>query len=573
MTYGKYSDFRIVLATSFEIRSKDEVEAKKDPRVYLWDKTFIEYYEDLLTKIPEHTKFNLLGEMSVKPRVKHIVQVPCFRVRKDGVKLYLFLEDPKEILKWAYVARREIGREMYYQRWVIANRLQNISDYIDKEGGFFPNAPIIAFGVEPQFDLFPEVAPKFPKWDSELEFGCLSFPGTYRSCWIIDGQHRLYGLSQSKTKKHLMPFVALEGTQRQDQAKLFLDINKNQKPVPPDLTWDLEGEMRPQSADGIISRVAKELNKKGVLAGKIYVPLLGPIKRSQLRLAGVCSSIKKQKITERILQYDQIANPLFDENPDRLVKSVSKCLNSALTVLDQTFKDWQKEGFWLRSAGIPVFVALFERIVGHRRKIPGSSDFKKYLAPLKGYMERHRGKERMKILRERCASWGGRAEVAAEFARVIRDKTKDSKFAQDIPEFEFEKRLKQVERGLANLLAKKLGKVEPNWFKRRVSHEIRENVLKTKQKDKTVGGPIQDFMSIGEVGGTLVRSDNWEDLKKRIVGRRKFASIEEVRMAFATINRLRGRLEHGRADLEAADESLLDGYLTKFETVIRMGSS
>ena len=73
-----------------------------------------------------------------------------------------------------------------------------------------------------------------------MEFGCLSFPGTFRSCWIIDGQHRLYGLSRSTTKNLIMPFIALEGTKLPDQAKLFLDINKNQKPVPPDLVWDLE---------------------------------------------------------------------------------------------------------------------------------------------------------------------------------------------------------------------------------------------------------------------------------------------------------------------------------------------
>ena len=41
---------------------------------------------------------------------------------------------------------------------------------------------------------------------------------------------------------------------------MFLDINENQKPVSPDLVWDLRGTLTPKEPKGIISRIVKELD-------------------------------------------------------------------------------------------------------------------------------------------------------------------------------------------------------------------------------------------------------------------------------------------------------------------------
>jgi DGQHR domain-containing protein len=566
-TYCKYSRVVFAIATNFEIRETDEEEALNDPKVFLWDRAFVDYYEELISRIGEYSKFNLLGELECTPRISSIITVPAFRINTGGLKLFMFMYNPKEILRFSYVARREIGREKYYQRIVESGRLRSIASYVDS-GRYFPNAAIIAFGVSPKFTPFKEVESSIPNWSKNVEFGCLSFPVTYRSCWIVDGQHRLYGMSKTAQLDPSMPIVAIDGATLESQAQLFLDINKNQKQVPSDLVWDLEGEMRPNSPDGIVSRVVKELNKTGVLAGRIYVPLQGLKRQKPLKLTSLCAVIRKRKLTGQILEH-KYANPLYDKDPNRTVSTVSGRLNEAIDVLDDIMEDWQKDQFWYTNNGLVIFIALFERILENCAKVPNQDDYRKYFGPVKGHMERYRDSERIKSLRVRCSSEGGRDDVIAEFVRAIRRQTGEKNFAKDIPEFELEGRIKKVERGLGNLMDKVLSVTNKNWFKDRVAHQIRERVIGTREKDKPNSGPIQDYFTLGEIAETVKRSDNWKDLEKAFQ-RGGFSSLEEVSIAFTTVNRLRGLLVHGRSNISEPDEMLLDGYLKKSEKTIEL---
>ncbi len=564
--YRKYSNFVYALAINFPARERDNKESLKDPRVFLWDETFLDYYKDLLGKIGRYARYNLLGELRINPRVKRVVQTPAFKIPMGSGWAYLFFALPGEILRWSYVARREIGRQKYYQRLVQPGRLHKIAEYLD-EGKYFPNAAIIAFNTDPSFDPFPEVRSEIPGWEERMEFGCLTFPATYRSCWIVDGQHRLYGFAKSTKSKLMMPVVALERVSIEEQAQLFLDINKTQKQVPADLVWDLEGEMRPNFHEGVISRVAKALNKDGVLEGRIYVPLQGPKKKQKLKLSGVCNAIKKRKLTRRVLEHNMYANPLFHEDPDRMVKNASVALKQGLSAANMIFDSWQKNEFWHLNSGMAIFIALFERILGHLRRKPTDTAYRKYLGPLNGHLRRYQPPEQMKRLRQRCNSEGGRDEVAAEFIRAIRRKTGEE-IAPDVPDFEFEERIVKVERGLAAAVARALSQVTKNWFKERVSQDIRDRVVERMRKDKRTRGAPQDFMTIGEIAQLVKRKVNWPDLEGLFLVKGGFSSSAEMDTGFRTISRLRGDLVHGRATLDEADEILLDGYLKKFESVI-----
>lgn len=564
-TYSKYTDIRFAIATNFDIRDVDEEEARSDPKIYLWDRTFIDCYEDLIKKIGEYAKYNLLGEMGVAPRVQYTLQLPAFRARISSETLYIFLANPKEILKWAYVARREIGREKYYQRLVEPGRLRKIAQYV-QEGNYFPNAAIIAFNKPPEFKPFPEVKTKFPAWESSVEFGCLGFPATYRSCWIIDGQHRLYGMSKAEVS-NLMPIVGIEDASVEDQARLFLDINRTQKPVPSDLVWDLEGEMRPDSPDGIISRVVKTLNREGVLAGRIYVPLEGPKTRSQLKITGLCSAIKKRKLTEQVLEH-KYANPLFDRDPDKTVRSVSGNMNVALQAADQLFDDWQKSGFWYHNSGIVILVALCERIIVKCKKEPTLEDYRRYFGPVNGHVLRYKSSDQLKKLRQRCNSEGGRDEVALEFVRAIMKQTQETGFGDDIEDGQYEKRIRAVERGMANVVATVLGRVSRDWLKERVLPDIRDRVIQNMKKDKSAGGSPQDHLTLGQIAKIIEQKMNVKEFQSHLV-KCGFNNLDEVVMALETVSRLRARVTHGRASLGDADERILDGYLLRFEELIK----
>lgn len=62
--------------------------------------------------------------------------------------------------------------------------------------------------------------------------GVLHLPQTYRSAFIIDGQHRLYGYSVCRYKSHhTVPVVAFHNLDPEEQTKIFMDINRTQKSV------------------------------------------------------------------------------------------------------------------------------------------------------------------------------------------------------------------------------------------------------------------------------------------------------------------------------------------------------
>ena len=69
----------------------------------------------------------------------------------------------------------------------------------------------------------------------------------------------------ANSKNIQVPIIAFQNLKKEKQAKMFLDINENQKPVSADLVWDLRGQLTPDEPAGIISRIVKKLNDDGVL--------------------------------------------------------------------------------------------------------------------------------------------------------------------------------------------------------------------------------------------------------------------------------------------------------------------
>ena len=56
---------------------------------------------------------------------------------------------------------------------------------------------------------------------------------------IIDGQHRVFGFSKAKTKLRV-PVVIYNGLSKQQESRLFMDVNTKQRPVPNELLLDIK---------------------------------------------------------------------------------------------------------------------------------------------------------------------------------------------------------------------------------------------------------------------------------------------------------------------------------------------
>lgn len=105
-------------------------------------------------------------------------------------------------------------------------RAQQIADYIDSGFGTIPSSIVLS--------AQPEAALKILGGGKTLEF-----TDTNKAFLVLDGQHRVYGFSLAKTTVRV-PVVIYNGLKRQDETRLFIDINTKQRPVPNELLLDIK---------------------------------------------------------------------------------------------------------------------------------------------------------------------------------------------------------------------------------------------------------------------------------------------------------------------------------------------
>lgn len=526
-TYSKYKRFIYILATNAEINAADRKFAALVPEVLLWDRQVVEYYQDLWSAIGKYAKYNLLGELEVQPVVESNFQIPAFQIQTGNTQLYEFFADAGSLLEVSYVARREVGQEYFYQRMVKKSRLKKITSYVIEEGRIFPNSIVVAFVGEPRFtplSQFLEQSRQREIWPEWIQFGVLTFPKTYRSCWIVDGQHRLYGLA--KVPNTRIPVTAFGELSAEDQARYFLDINGEQRRVPADLIWDLSGELTPNTENGIISRIAKRLEASGPLSGQIYIPYLGSRKGKPIKFASVCDAMRRVALVRQptVNMKGGTENPLRKDDPEQTVEVTSKALSEFVAVIQKAFLPGKEKGpdylrdFFFHNTGFGIQIFLFERLLVCLEKIPSTISVAPYVAALKDYMKTDYRSSDLKDLRKACVGESGRLLVADEFTEQLNSRlvapTKPLPLSQAAEEAERE--YKEIERNLRVLVGQVLRKAEKkNWAKERIPADL---LQKLEGRRTTKAEPLWTFLTLGECKHLILQGSNWPLFKDIFVG-------------------------------------------------------
>nr|WP_228733814.1 DGQHR domain-containing protein [Xanthomonas euvesicatoria] len=170
------------------------------------------------------------------------ISVSATRSKLGGKYFYSFVSTPRHLLRISFVNHRSLDDpegHPTYQRMIQKSRLRSIGSYI-QNGGIFPNNLLINFNKPPRFDITHKDS------STDVHFGSLHLPNTYKSAWIIDGQHRLYGYASLPDfyLDQKLVVVAFEGISKEEEAKMFVTINHEQKSVPKNLLDDLEGQLK-----------------------------------------------------------------------------------------------------------------------------------------------------------------------------------------------------------------------------------------------------------------------------------------------------------------------------------------
>ncbi len=172
----------------------------------------------------------------------------------EGNKVYTQFLKVKDVLSICYVAVRNVSEEEgAVQRVLNVKRVDEIKKFV-LDGNMFFNTFLLNWTQSNE--------------KPEFSGGKIHIPVLAKAAQVLDGQHRLAGLEEAMIEKneigeeHILVSICLNLMTKQS-AKIFLNINSEQKPVPKSLIYDLFGEVE-DNQDHAINRamdIAQELNE------------------------------------------------------------------------------------------------------------------------------------------------------------------------------------------------------------------------------------------------------------------------------------------------------------------------
>lgn len=183
----------------------------------------------------------------------------------QGKQRFYTLSMPSDVLAGTCVVEpRNEDPEEGFQRALDEKRARDIANYIDAGMGTIPTS--IVLSAQPEANL-----------QYKRSNRTLSFEKNPRAFLILDGQHRVFGFRLAKTALRV-PVVIYNGLSRTDEARLFMDINTKQRPVPNELILDIKRLAERESDSEALMRDVFDLFDKNADS-----PLLGMMSASERR--------------------------------------------------------------------------------------------------------------------------------------------------------------------------------------------------------------------------------------------------------------------------------------------------
>ena len=341
-----------------------------------FDYETIKYYSQLTTHLGKSAKYQLLGNIFAHQTIPQIEdRVPAIEGRMGNLTYYSFVIEPERLLKVAYILHRNKANHQTmstYQRLIKKDRLKAIREYVNS-GGYFPNSLIVSIDTDGRGVRFDPAHARI----GNSRAGTLYIPKKYQSIYVIDGQHRLYGYSESEwALTNSIPVVAFVDLPKEKQLSMFMDINQNQKPVSKalrntlniDLLWGSKSAAERQEA--LMLKIGQQLGEDihSPLRGRIVIGedsaqgkrciTLEYIKEA-LKKSNFFNVYKKNNEIQAIGTFGKMDN---DATYDHFYPFLLKCLQ---TIRDYCQDEWNKgsEGYLTINNTIYAVIKVINDIV------------------------------------------------------------------------------------------------------------------------------------------------------------------------------------------------------------------
>lgn len=376
--YGDDKKLKIIwlFVTENIIWSAPDKERAKGENIRTITERELRYYSQIADYIGKAARYQFLAEFLKDQPIPELSgkAIPAVRGKLGGRRFYCFVTTPRHLLKISFVNHRSLNDPEgapTYQRLVSRARMREIGEFI-KAGGFFPNNLLINFVRPVRFDK------SITDDSAEIHFGHLFLPDKYRSAWIIDGQHRLYGFApiDDKYADQNIIVVAFEQLSKHEEANLFVTINHEQKSVPKNLLDDLAGDLEwgsdiPSRRVGAIS--ARLIN---LLNSDVGEPFFSRVAQQGMAATGKTNltlpALKDALRRSGLLGRAMLSNKVYDHGP-LCGTTDSETLDRARTALNEFFSlvrnanmaEWDsgRDGFICTNIAVQAYIMLLGAII------------------------------------------------------------------------------------------------------------------------------------------------------------------------------------------------------------------
>lgn len=358
----------------------------KEAGVTLFDDSDLDYYEKLVFHLGPAARFQFLADLLPGKEIPGLkIRLPAIKLKMGGGDAYMFAISPEYLLKIGYVSHRAKGKGSdidTYQRMMKRSRLKKIREFIEEKGTFPTN---IVVNIESRrLNFYPSKQDGAGAGEADGGvLGWLDIKPAYKSAWIIDGQHRLFGYSGSKhAGKSRLAVLAFAALKPNEQAGMFISINSKQKSVKQSLLQELYSELHWEADDprmrvrAVISKAIQFLDadKGSPLFGKIQTADSGRDEARCISLTAVYGALDKSGLyiaSEKggeVTEYGALWEPTNEET----LKRTAAILNYWFGVVANAAPDWwavgSGEGGGLAmNDGVVAIIGVLRSVLLHLR--------------------------------------------------------------------------------------------------------------------------------------------------------------------------------------------------------------
>jgi|ERR1035437_5515698 DGQHR domain-containing protein len=424
--------------------------------------------------------------------------------------------------------------------------MKAIGEFI-KGGGYFPNNLLINFTRPVKFERSAQDD------QSGVQFGRLHLPDRYRSAWIIDGQHRLYGFAP--VSEHFLAqniiVVAFENLPKEEEANLFVTINHEQKSVPKHLLDDLEGELKwgsevPSERIGSISaRLITTLNSDigEPFYNRITQQGMPTTARTSLSIPALKDALRRSALVGRSM----LRNSVYDHGP-LSGRTDAETLDRARSMLNDFFSvirnanlgEWEsgRDGHVCTNVAVQAFIMLLGSLIKYWEMNTASNaremeveevlmGIDEYIKPIRDFLE---GSSAAEIASELHVQFGagGPPEYYYRLCKIVKAKYSDFQ-PEGMEDWEAEQsedriseadaKLKDIVTEMRNYIFSVLRNVhgEKNnaYWERGVSDKGVKEAAYGKSLDTDVDDrlPLETYLEVVEMKKIVESKENWNLLK------------------------------------------------------------